>query len=109
MQEEFEKAAEDAKTLPDGTSNDDKLKLYGLYKQGTVGDVNTGKPGIFDQKGENSLCQPLSFLRWVFVMQKHPLLAHQPPSAQASCDTCNEAFPVLCRQGKVGRMEFQEG
>ena len=51
MQEEFEKAAEDAKTLPDGTSNDDKLKLYGLYKQGTVGDVNTGKPGIFDQKG----------------------------------------------------------
>ncbi|CAL5228191.1 g11276 [Coccomyxa viridis] len=51
LQEDFEKAADDAKTLPDGTSNDDKLKLYGLFKQGTVGDVNTGKPGIFDQKG----------------------------------------------------------
>ena len=52
MQEDFDKAAEEAKALPDGTSNDDKLSLYGLFKQGTVGDVDTGKPGIFDQKGE---------------------------------------------------------
>ena len=44
QQELFDKAAEDAKKLPDKTSNDDKLKLYGLYKQGTVGDVNTGTP-----------------------------------------------------------------
>ena len=51
-QEDFNKAAEEAKALPDGTSNDDKLALYGLFKQGTVGDVDTGKPGIFDQKGE---------------------------------------------------------
>ena len=51
-QEDFDKAAEEAKGLPDGTSNDDKLSLYGLFKQGTVGDVDTGKPGIFDQKGE---------------------------------------------------------
>ena len=54
MQEDFEKAAEEAKGLPDGTSNDDKLALYGLFKQGTVGDVDTGKPGIWDQKGEQS-------------------------------------------------------
>ena len=52
MQDDFDRAAEDAKTLPDGTSNDDKLALYGLFKQGMVGDVNSGKPGIFDQKGE---------------------------------------------------------
>jgi len=29
--------------LPDKTSNDDKLILYGLYKQATVGDCNTCK------------------------------------------------------------------
>ncbi|KAA6428081.1 MAG: acyl- -binding [Trebouxia sp. A1-2] len=40
---EFEKAAEEAKSLPDKTSNDDKLILYGLYKQATVGDCNTCK------------------------------------------------------------------
>ncbi|DBB11803.1 TPA: hypothetical protein ACH3X3_005958 [Trebouxia sp. C0006] len=49
---EFEKAAEEAKSLPDKTSNDDKLILYGLYKQATVGDCNTSKPGMFDPKGK---------------------------------------------------------
>ena len=44
MQEDFDKAAEDAKTqVPDKAANSDKLALYGLYKQATVGDVNTGK------------------------------------------------------------------
>jgi acyl-CoA-binding protein len=28
--------------LPESTSNENKLILYGLYKQATVGDVNTG-------------------------------------------------------------------
>lgn len=41
LQEDFDKAAEEAKTLPKDTSNDDKLALYGLFKQGTVGDNNT--------------------------------------------------------------------
>eukprot|EP00891_Asterochloris_glomerata_P006802 jgi/Astpho2/6802/Aster-07245 len=49
---EFSKAAEDAKKLPENVSNDDKLILYGLYKQATVGDVNTNKPGMFDPKGK---------------------------------------------------------
>lgn len=39
LKADFEKAAEDAKTLPDKTTNDDKLQLYGLYKQATTGDV----------------------------------------------------------------------
>lgn len=43
MQDDFNNAAEEAKTLPDQTSNDDKLILYGLFKQGTVGDCNTCK------------------------------------------------------------------
>lgn len=43
LQEDFEKAAEDAKTqVPDKAANADKLALYGLFKQATVGDVNTG-------------------------------------------------------------------
>lgn len=49
---DFEKAAEEAKSLPDKTTNDDKLILYGLYKQATVGDCNTSKPGMFDPKGK---------------------------------------------------------
>jgi diazepam-binding inhibitor (GABA receptor modulator, acyl-CoA-binding protein) len=79
VQEDFELAAEAAKNLPENITNEEKLKLYGLYKQGTLGDVNTGdalwwllgetvcksiihtfiakllpcadRPGIFDQKG----------------------------------------------------------
>nr|ACG46576.1 acyl-CoA-binding protein [Zea mays] len=50
LQEEFEEHAEKAKTLPENTSNENKLILYGLYKQATVGDVNTDRPGIFYQK-----------------------------------------------------------
>eukprot|EP01018_Ginkgo_biloba_P032488 Gb_01587 [translate_table: standard] len=39
--EEFEQYAEKAKTLPATTTDSDKLILYGLYKQATVGKVNT--------------------------------------------------------------------
>ncbi|KDO53132.1 hypothetical protein CISIN_1g043909mg, partial [Citrus sinensis] len=41
LQEEFEEYAEKAKTLPESTTNENKLILYGLYKQATVGPVNT--------------------------------------------------------------------
>lgn len=43
MQEEFEEHAEKAKTLPENTTNENKLILYGLYKQATVGPVNTSQ------------------------------------------------------------------
>jgi len=33
-------------------TTDDKKTLYGLYKQATVGDVNTARPGIFDLTGK---------------------------------------------------------
>lgn len=49
LQEEFEEHAEKAKTLPESTSNENKLILYGLYKQATVGDVNTGNKHIIRQ------------------------------------------------------------
>ncbi|MBA0619402.1 hypothetical protein Goshw_018722, partial [Gossypium schwendimanii] len=48
--EEFEEYAEKAKTLPENTTNDDKLILYGLFKQATVGPVNTSRPGMFNMK-----------------------------------------------------------
>ncbi len=50
LKEEFEEYAEKAKTLPENTSNEDKLILYGLYKQATVGPVNTSRPGVFNQR-----------------------------------------------------------
>ncbi|KAG4177408.1 hypothetical protein ERO13_A11G304300v2 [Gossypium hirsutum] len=50
LKEEFEEYAEKAKTLPQNTTNDDKLILYGLYKQATVGPVNTSRPGMFNMK-----------------------------------------------------------
>ncbi|XP_076889009.1 acyl-CoA-binding protein-like [Bidens hawaiensis] len=48
LKEEFEEYAEKAKTLPAGTKNEDKLMLYGLYKQATIGPVNTDRPGMFN-------------------------------------------------------------
>lgn len=50
MSAEFNKAAEDAKNLSKA-SNQDKLDLYKLFKQATVGDINTDRPGMFDQTG----------------------------------------------------------
>jgi diazepam-binding inhibitor (GABA receptor modulating acyl-CoA-binding protein) len=49
---EFIAAAEAVQNLP--TKPDDKtlLQLYGLYKQATVGDINTPRPGLFDVKGK---------------------------------------------------------
>ncbi|KAJ3692546.1 hypothetical protein LUZ60_011641 [Juncus effusus] len=50
LKEEFEEHAELAKTLPENTTNENKLILYGLFKQATVGPVNTSRPGIFNMR-----------------------------------------------------------
>ncbi|XP_073130720.1 acyl-CoA-binding protein [Henckelia pumila] len=50
LKEEFEEHAKLAKTLPNTTTNENLLILYGLYKQATVGNVNTSRPGIFNQR-----------------------------------------------------------
>ncbi|MCB9185775.1 MAG: acyl-CoA-binding protein [Flavobacteriales bacterium] len=47
-----EEAAERLKTLTERPSNEEFLNLYGLYKQATVGDNRTSKPGMFDMKGQ---------------------------------------------------------
>ena len=48
----FEKAAADIRTHGKNLSNDQLLKLYSLYKQATIGDCNTEKPGMLDLKGK---------------------------------------------------------
>ena len=49
-QQEFEQAVERSKTLTERPSNDVLLQLYGLYKQGSEGDITTERPGGFDFK-----------------------------------------------------------
>lgn len=53
MESKFEAVIEALKEIDiEKLSNDEKLTLYALYKQATVGDVNTPKPGMFDMKGK---------------------------------------------------------
>ncbi|MCF8461258.1 MAG: acyl-CoA-binding protein [Flavobacteriales bacterium] len=47
-----EAAAGRLKSLTKRPSNEELLELYGLYKQATVGDNKTSKPGMFDMKGQ---------------------------------------------------------
>ena len=48
LQEKFKKAISESKLLPEKPSNDILLKIYSLYKQGAIGDVNGEKPNGFD-------------------------------------------------------------
>ncbi|MBI2898370.1 MAG: acyl-CoA-binding protein [Deltaproteobacteria bacterium] len=51
LAERFEDAQRRVKTLSSPPSTDTLLELYALYKQGTVGDVQGKRPGMFDLKG----------------------------------------------------------
>lgn len=44
LKEQFEQAAAASKNLPEKPGNDVLLQLYSLYKQGSIGDVNTEPP-----------------------------------------------------------------
>ena len=48
----FKEATEEARTLKN-LSNEDLLTLYKYYKQATVGDCNTQRPGMFDLTGKS--------------------------------------------------------
>ncbi|KAF9356346.1 hypothetical protein BGX26_005384 [Mortierella sp. AD094] len=52
LQEQFDAAAIQAKAFTSSPSQDDLLKLYGLFKQATIGDNTTAAPGMFDPKGK---------------------------------------------------------
>lgn len=51
LQERFEQASNDVKTLHERPDNATLLRLYALYKQGTEGDVSGARPGFFDFVG----------------------------------------------------------
>jgi diazepam-binding inhibitor (GABA receptor modulator, acyl-CoA-binding protein) len=51
LEQRFEEAARDSQTLAERPDNNTLLQLYALYKQATVGNVNTSRPGQFDFVG----------------------------------------------------------
>lgn len=51
LEDQFNAAQAKSKTLAQKPSNDVLLKLYSLFKQGAVGDVNIERPGGFDFVG----------------------------------------------------------
>ena len=50
--ENFVLAAQTVLKLKESPTNDEKLVLYKFYKQATVGDVNTARPGMLDFAGK---------------------------------------------------------
>jgi acyl-CoA-binding protein len=51
LQAQFEKAAEEVMALPQRPDDKTLLKLYGLYKQATAGNIKGKRPGFTDVKG----------------------------------------------------------
>lgn len=52
LQTAFNQAKDDVTKLPKAPDDSTKLKLYGLFKQSTEGDVSGDKPGMFDFVGK---------------------------------------------------------
>lgn len=52
LDEQFNKATEDVKELASTPTDADLLEIYALFKQATVGDCNTTRPGMLDFKGK---------------------------------------------------------
>lgn len=52
LKQKFNAAAEKAKTFTKRPTDEELLELYALFKQATVGDNNTSKPGMLDLKGK---------------------------------------------------------
>lgn len=51
LQAEFDQALADSKNLPERPDNMTLLKIYALFKQGTTGDAEGGRPGMTDFVG----------------------------------------------------------
>ncbi|XP_001641414.2 acyl-CoA-binding protein [Nematostella vectensis] len=52
MSEAFQKAATEVKNLKEKPDDTEMLEVYALYKQATVGDINTARPGMLDFTGK---------------------------------------------------------
>ena len=53
LEKEFISAAENIKNSGKNLDNDTLLKLYGYYKQGTIGDCNTECPSFWNVKDKS--------------------------------------------------------
>ena len=51
LKAKFEKAVAESKSLPEKPDNMTLLKIYALYKQASVGDVEGKRPGFTDMVG----------------------------------------------------------
>lgn len=51
LKTQFDQAVADSKNLPERPDSGTLLKLYALYKQATVGDVDGKRPGFSDMVG----------------------------------------------------------
>ena len=51
LQVQFQQAQADSKNLPERPDNMTLLKIYALFKQGSVGDVEGSRPGFTDMVG----------------------------------------------------------
>ncbi|XP_004572007.1 acyl-CoA-binding protein [Maylandia zebra] len=52
LQTKFDEAAAEVKQLKAKPTDEEMLQIYSLFKQATVGDVNTARPGMFDFTGK---------------------------------------------------------
>jgi diazepam-binding inhibitor (GABA receptor modulating acyl-CoA-binding protein) len=51
LNEQFEQAVADSKSLPERPDNMTMLKIYALYKQASAGDADGKRPGFTDMVG----------------------------------------------------------
>ena len=51
LKAQFEQAVKDSKSLDEKPDNTTLLKIYALYKQASVGDVDGKRPGLTDMVG----------------------------------------------------------
>ena len=51
LQQQFEQAVADSKSLPERPDPMTLLKIYSLYKQASAGDVQGERPGLTDMVG----------------------------------------------------------
>lgn len=52
LEDRFKAAAEDVNNLKARPTDAELTEVYGLYKQATVGEINTDRPGMLDFKGK---------------------------------------------------------
>ena len=48
----FQQASQRVKTLDQKPQDNEMLQLYGLYKQATIGDINTERPSFWNLVGK---------------------------------------------------------